>query len=757
MQSIWITLGPILVINVLFLVTLLIYLARREKLPPIPDLAGRHQSWILSRTFHEYWYWVTTPPARLFVQLRLSPNVLTTIGTLINCAAAGFFAVGQFGIGGWTMILGSTFDMFDGRVARLTGRLSRSGAYFDSIMDRFSEGIVFLGLAYYYRESWLLPVVIVALLGSLMVSYARARGEGVGVVCKKGPMQRPERIAYLGVASVFQPIAHAVAGMWFDNPPAILVMGALLIIALFTLYTAFYRTIYIMNALDTADRARDADETIPQLISKLSTKSGREDLLTRARYGYPRGQARSSTVIVFVLSGAQSPIMQDLLQRGDLPHVARYLIERGGYQDAVSVFPSTTGIAALPLVTGCFPGTCNIPGMRWFDRTVPPHRRFTLKRFRDYSAGLGSYAIDFDLSKEVETIFEYSRQAVNLLGVVNRGSGFRRDPAFLYPPRIIGGKEPEALRAMERTVFEWFAHNLRRQPDFIYYYFPTIGPLVRTFGSGHPSVREAYRRFDTYLDDVVTLLKNYGLFEHTAMVLSGDHGFSEARHAFDLDTFLEKQFPLMVHAASPSYRRWLEAEAINLMTGNGMSHLYLRSKRSWERRQTMAEIEATPLIERLLETPAVDLVMGRSESGGVVVRSRRGRATILEREAILYETHGGDPFGYGVLPTRLTSREVLAQTIQSRYPDGPVQVVQLFRSPRAGDLVLSAADGYCFGPQTTPLSEGRLCHETLMVPCAMSIPSCHDGPLRTADLFPLVLHEAGLQPRHTIDGKVSNY
>lgn len=755
MHSVWITIGPLIALNALFIVTLFIFLTKKDRLPAVPDMALKYQSVFLSKTLHAYWYWLTESPARFFVRIRLSPNIITSIGFLISGASALFFANGNFGVAGWVMILGATFDMFDGRVARLTGQSTRSGAFFDSVLDRFGEGIVFLGIAYYFRSSGMLAVSLVALIGSLMVSYTRARGEGVGVVCKGGPMQRPERMAYLGIASIFDPIAGAVAGLWFAAPPPLLLMGALCVIALLTIYTSFYRIIYIMDALDTADRVRGGDETLPQLISKLSTKAGREAVFTRARYGYPRSQAQFMTCVVFVVDGLCTDTLEGLLQKGGLPNIARHLLEPGSMVHATSVFPSTAGIASVPVVTGCFPGTCNVPGMRWFDRSVPLERRFTLKRFRDYYGGIGSYAIDVDLRREVKTIFEYSRQAVNLLGMINRGSGLRRDPAFLHTPQqLLGMTDTDTAIGMERTVFEWFSHSLLRQPDFVYYYFPAISHAARQDGIDAPAVREAYRRFDHYVGDAIEMLKQTGLYDHAAMAIVGDHGHGEIRSQFDLDALLSLRLGAVLPSGTATYREWQTLPAINMMTGNGMANVYVRRDRAWSTPRCVEEFAKDHVLDALLEPPAVDLVIGRSERGGVTIHSRRGVAHAVENGDIHYTVDGSDPFGYGVLPTRMTHREALHYTAATGYPDGIVQALQLFRSARAGDLVVSAAPDCTFGrgPNADRSSHGSLVQPHMRVPYLSSVRLPITHVIRTADILPTLMAMMGLTPPHTMDG-----
>src|SRR2546425_456115 len=116
---------------------------------------------------------------------------------------------------------------FAGRVARATGRVTRSGAFIDSVADRYAELAVFGGLLYYYRLApWVMAVVLAAGAGSLMVSYARARGESLGVEVKIGTMQRPERLFYLGVVVAHSPLVETLVGGGESrlHPPALLAL-----------------------------------------------------------------------------------------------------------------------------------------------------------------------------------------------------------------------------------------------------------------------------------------------------------------------------------------------------------------------------------------------------------------------------------------------------------------------------------------------------------------------------------------------------
>lgn len=245
----WNSLLPLVAINVLMLLTVVIFAFKYKKRAKSADLTGRVTSKWVGPFFYEYWGWFIAPLENLFIKLGFTPNFFTTLGVLISSGAAVSFATGHFGIGGWLVIIGGTCDMFDGRIARRTGKTSESGAFYDSVMDRYGEAIVYLGLAIFFRETWVLYVVIGALVGSMMVSYTRAKSDSLGIECKVGPMQRPERIVYLGVGSIFSPPLRQIIQGPGAEPVEYLAIAALTLIAVVTVLTSIYRMVYVFRKL----------------------------------------------------------------------------------------------------------------------------------------------------------------------------------------------------------------------------------------------------------------------------------------------------------------------------------------------------------------------------------------------------------------------------------------------------------------------------------------------------------------------------
>jgi CDP-diacylglycerol---glycerol-3-phosphate 3-phosphatidyltransferase len=149
------------------------------------------------------------PIAAFLVRRRVSPNVITTCGTVCSIIGGAIYASGHISTGGWFLSVTALFDVLDGTVARRTGRSTAFGAFYDSTLDRIADGAVLAGLTVFYATSvkhGSVPMVIVCLagiLGGFLVSYTRARAEALGVNAKVGVMQRPERVVLLSVPQAF--------------------------------------------------------------------------------------------------------------------------------------------------------------------------------------------------------------------------------------------------------------------------------------------------------------------------------------------------------------------------------------------------------------------------------------------------------------------------------------------------------------------------------------------------------------------------
>jgi CDP-diacylglycerol--glycerol-3-phosphate 3-phosphatidyltransferase len=222
-------------------------------------------------------YKIINPLVRGMVRLGVTPNFITATGLVINAIAAIVLMYGathgergNYSYVGWAgviILFAGLFDMLDGQVARAGKKASRYGALFDSVLDRYSELIVLFGICYYlilqgYFFSSLFGFI--ALIGSMMVSYVRARAEGLGIECKGGFMQRPERVVSISAGAIacggFYYFAGDyklyVSGFQVFEPILIFVIP-LVIVAVFSNITAIGRLNYCRKVLKEEDKVKN--------------------------------------------------------------------------------------------------------------------------------------------------------------------------------------------------------------------------------------------------------------------------------------------------------------------------------------------------------------------------------------------------------------------------------------------------------------------------------------------------------------------
>ncbi len=210
------------------------------------DVARRPTTVLLGYWVRDWAMWVLGPSERALVRWKVSPDVFNYLGAFFGLLSGVAFYFGELSVAGWMILLGGSMDIFDGRIARARGLANARGAFMDSTLDRFAETFTFCGVALFF-VNWPLALLasVLALGGSMLVSYARARGEALGVSCKEGLMQRAERLVLLALASLFDGAVTGAAG-W---APGTLLFGVVGVIAVGSLWTAAYRTGFIAREL----------------------------------------------------------------------------------------------------------------------------------------------------------------------------------------------------------------------------------------------------------------------------------------------------------------------------------------------------------------------------------------------------------------------------------------------------------------------------------------------------------------------------
>jgi CDP-diacylglycerol--glycerol-3-phosphate 3-phosphatidyltransferase len=197
--------------------------------------------------FLVHWFmWVITPIERASMAAGLGPDFFNFAGLFFGLVSGAAIALGRLELGGWAIALGGIADIMDGRIARARNLASDYGKFIDATLDRFVEVFVFLGFVVFLRGFPAGPAVAAAAIcGSLLVSYARARGESVGVLCREGLMQRAERLVLTCLVCLFDGALAARFG-WPRGTAAVWVLA---LIAAGTFWTAAQRTVWIAMRL----------------------------------------------------------------------------------------------------------------------------------------------------------------------------------------------------------------------------------------------------------------------------------------------------------------------------------------------------------------------------------------------------------------------------------------------------------------------------------------------------------------------------
>ena len=182
---------------------------------------------------------ILQPIGRTLIRLHITANMLTFSGMVLAVGVGVLVATGNLFIGGVLLIIAASMDAFDGTVARLSGIKSKFGAFWDSTLDRYSESFVLLGILIYglnVQNNWMVVLTFMAVMGSILVSYARSRAETLGIDCKVGVLTRLERIVITVLMLLFYP-----------NVPLLIGLGLIAVLANFTV---IQRIVYVRREME---------------------------------------------------------------------------------------------------------------------------------------------------------------------------------------------------------------------------------------------------------------------------------------------------------------------------------------------------------------------------------------------------------------------------------------------------------------------------------------------------------------------------
>lgn len=497
----------------------------------------------------------------------------------------------------------------------------------------------------------------------------------------------------------------------------------------------------------------------------------------------------SRKVIVFFADGLRADILHKLADEGRLPNIKHNLIDRGcSVENAITSLPSITYAVTASMQTGKFPGHHHITGNKWFDR-------FTGK-YQDYTYIRTYRQIDSDI--KATTIFEalYDKYTITIQTACRRGVSRPIDNWASSGIEWFFGliKQVDELVAIRFELISQCSNKTGIWPAYIFAYFPAIDEIGHRYSSNSKEYIDAVINFDKQIGKICKSLKQAGLLESTYLILISDHGHVPAqREDYWLASayfgkklkiplidsmFLENEFSCRRLEYLKNYRM------VTVTDGNRIISCHIRTKDSWQEMPENSEevinffkkYGVENITEELLGIPAIDLIAIRNGQNSVKIFTKKGSAVILRKEyngQKLYQYIPGqylkdqykgyceiksmtgdhdNPLDY---PEELcdgrprSSEDWLYLTCESRYPDFVPQIVEYFDSPRAGDMVIFAAEGYDFSERDLG-GHGSVLRADMRIPFIIAGPGIEKKTIKTArivDLAPTILDLLGLKER----------
>ena len=421
------------------------------------------------------------------------------------------------------------------------------------------------------------------------------------------------------------------------------------------------------------------------------------------------------------------------------------------------MLPSVSSIAYIPMLTGQYPGTADVPGLRWVEKSSFSRGKLFLKGHRSYIAP-SHMKMDGDLSDDLETLFELTPDSLGVRCDVRRGltNGNRTAGQLAFMPQMLFAHYLRRGDFVDRIVMSqalsWLSKTRDRKPRFVFLPLVDVDKVSHRCGPEHARTLKAYRRIDSLIGKLVDKLREQRVWNRTHLIITSDHGHTETRQHLDMSA-LVSELGYSVFEYPNVYRR--SADAAVMVSGNSFGNIYLSTDRKWEAPLVSEELEKEhgKVLRALSRREEVEWYAYRGTDTEVKIVSESGESVLdVDDGHYTYAFDGADPLQLGLLHNRIRRADSLKKTAEAPFPDALEQLWHLFQSDRTGDVIVTARPGYDLrGWREFPehrSSHGALCREHMAVPILSNIPlpAVSDGVARTVDLFSTVVHGLGLTP-----------
>lgn len=469
--------------------------------------------------------------------------------------------------------------------------------------------------------------------------------------------------------------------------------------------------------------------------------------------------------IILLFDGARFDVFSNLLAEGKLPNIKRYISSHGTFLKGYSCLSSTTGPAHIPFICGIYPGTANVPGIRWFDKTEAKIKRNIRNIMTSSDSYIRSYvgpqafAIGTDIVETYIPLYNFFSRPISIFNSLDKNYSVKiknnRKRTMLY---YFYCHYTHQWGMLDHIAARSIKSYIKQGHDFIFSVFPAIDKISHLHHPFHEKALRQYQRLDEYVGEIFHELSAEELSKILIFTVS-DHGLSQTHtHVSLVNLSQEEGFTPIYY---PKILRKNYDMAI-METGNGMAFIYFMQpvdNRPAFYKELMIIDKNRKFIDRLLYSDGINFIAYRRDDSTLVVSNKNGELKLdFKSDGYVSLTSIGDnPLEFISAKDKISLNETLSLTMNTNYPDSIVQLKQLFSSNRTGDLVIFAKDGFDLREKHEwpehKSSHGSISKSHMEVPICTNI-KLSSTSCRTVDIFPTILHKLGYDIPRNIDGKV---
>ncbi|MBN1765996.1 MAG: alkaline phosphatase family protein [Sedimentisphaerales bacterium] len=466
--------------------------------------------------------------------------------------------------------------------------------------------------------------------------------------------------------------------------------------------------------------------------------------------------------IIFFVDGMDHAIFHQMLEQGRLPDIDKYLVRRGcRIEKAVTAIPSITYAINATFATGMLPGHHGILGNKFFDRD-----RLV---YIDYNSIATYRNIDNDyylpnIYEILGDTFSVTIQTPLARGAYHRIDNWATSGTLWFFRRY---KSVDRWIPRQFHIIANIAINSGHWPGLIFCYFPATDEIGHRYGTHHRRYTHSIANVDRQIGHICRALEQNGLLEDTYLILISDHGMDnrQSDNYLDIKGLLENKFHWRITEKGPDHRKKFQERAhyfqkFDAILGNGggrRANLYIQNGDNWK---TLADEEQIITVADFLARHDGAGVIAYRFKQGIIVQNHAGKALIerngnpasnLDQKEYRYRViDGTDPLGYdthlrasGLTPGDYHNAQAwLEATVNSRFPDLPMQMMEMFDSRRTGDIVIFAAPGWIYNPDSIA-GHGSVTPTDMLVPMVFAGPDIKPGSTletaRTIDIAPTII------------------